>query len=349
MKIAIIGDKSRYQFFRYFIDEKYIGYKELFYTEKVSERDVFMTSNIKEKGENIYISKKLPLNTLVFFPKEYSEDSYGQQDKIVIFDEFPYVTEENLLKLKNIIETGNYNQIEVVLIINNRERLESDISTEEMALKEAETIYKRKNIKVSKYKFGEIPTFLFSSIDSIQNNNQLKPLLNDLKFVSEIFSTSYELMYEESELNKNLSNPEFINSFFEYNRNIIGKNIWRYYFEKIFNYFWKDNSSKIDNFYIKFYEMNLKNFCIWDISVDIEELKIEIRKLFMNKLYFPKEYIFNGDKPEYEELLNKLAKDLVNFKKELIKFFTEDIKQYLKQRIEKNINKLEALLNECSN
>lgn len=349
MKIVIIGDKSRYQFFRDFIDEKYTGYKEPFYTERISERDVFMTSNIKEKGENIYISKKLPLNTLVFFPKEYSEGLYGQQDKIVIFDEFPYVTEENLLKLKNIIETGNYNQIEVVLIINNRERLESDISTEEMALKEAETIYKRKNIKVSKYKFGESPTFLFSSIDSIQNNNQLKPLLNDLKFVSQIFSTSYELMYEESELNKNLSNPEFINSFFEYNRNIIGKNIWRYYFEKIFNYFWKDNSSKIDDFYIKFYEMNLKNFCIWDISVDIEELKIEIRKLFMNKLYFPKEYIFYGDKPEYEKLLNKLAKDFVNLKKELINFFTNDIKQYLKQRIEKNINKLEALLNECSN
>lgn len=349
MKIVIIGDKSRYQFFRYFIDEKYIGYKELFYTERISERDIFMTSNIEEKGENIYISNKLPLNTLVFFPKEYSEVLYGQQDKIVIFDEFPYVTEENLLKLKNIIETGNYNQIEVVLIINNRERLESDISTEEMALKEAETIYKRKNIKVSKYKFGEIPTFLFSSIDSIQNNNQLKSLLNDLKFVSEIFSTSYELMYEESELNKNLSNPEFINSFFEYNRNIIGKNIWRYYFEKIFNYFWKDNSSKIDDFYIKFYEMNLKSFCIWDISIDIEELKMEIRKLFMNKLYFPKEYIFYGDKPEYEELLNKLAKDLVNFKKELINFFTEDIKQYLKQRIEKNINKLEALLDECGN
>lgn len=351
MRVVITGDKSRYQFFRYFLDKKYIENKELFYTEKVSEKNIFMTSDINKRGENIYISKKLPLNTLLFFPKEYQEEIYAPQDKIILFDEFPYATKENILKLDKIIKIGNYKQLEVVLIINDREKLDTDITTEETALKAAENIYKKKKIKVSKYKFGEIPVFLFSSISSVQNNNRnkLKGILNDLKFIIETFDMNYELFYEESELNKKLSNPAFINNFFEYNKNINGKNIWQYYFEKIFNYFWDDNNSIGDKFCITFYKITLNSSYIWDISYDIENLKIDIRKFFMNKIYFSKEKVFFGDKNEYDILLNNIAKDLINFKQELINFFSKDVKKYLKQRIEKNIDKLEGLVNDSNN
>ena len=66
------GDKSRYHFFRSIVDLNKSKNQESFFTERLGEREVFLTSDLSKAKDDIFYSPRVPLNTELFFPSEFS-------------------------------------------------------------------------------------------------------------------------------------------------------------------------------------------------------------------------------------------------------------------------------------
>ena len=151
MRIIVAGDKSRYQFFRDIINVDVSQMREEFYTENLGRRTVYLTSDKNQVNNDVVLfSDKVPLNTVLCFPEEFLDvpTICEMEDRVVLFDEFPYATEKKLERAQKLSDFGVADQLQVILIINNRIGLQSDLSTVEMALEEAEKLYQKSNISV---------------------------------------------------------------------------------------------------------------------------------------------------------------------------------------------------------
>lgn len=344
MRLVITGDKSRYQFFRYVV-EKQMNSQERFHTENLEEMDVFVTSDKEKVVGNTFYSDKVPLNTTLFFPSEYKKlIEYNFSDRIIIFDEFPYGTEEEVVSLEEIIQSGNYGQLEVVLFQNDRSVLDSDISTDKMAIEEAEERYRNKSINVRRYRIGDVPEFLFWSQDVNRESEKsvFTSVLQNAYMCIDTFDSCYDLQYI-LDISIRVEDPMVLDSFFEYSNQLNGKNVWHIFYIKAFNYYFENNTS-IEEFYINIYKTNISDFGIWDIEKDIIDLRKCVRTLFALKIESGDKLIYKGGKDDYDNFINCNKSEMINFKKNIINFFATEIKILLKQRIAKNIKKMEELL-----
>ena len=163
MRLIVLGDKSRYQFLRKIIDDENMNLK----TEILSKKDIEIVSekidNIDNLNEKVvYLSKKLPLYTTLFFPSEINTSSkYETNDKILFFDEFPYRTAIGMENIKNILEKNPEIDFEIILIKNNRKNLQSDLSNEEEAIRTAIKEYYLEKFRVRVVNFEDNYNFLF--------------------------------------------------------------------------------------------------------------------------------------------------------------------------------------------
>ena len=76
----------------------------------------------------------LPLTTEIVFPSEIECNKYAcdMDDKVILFEEFPFGKQSNSEDLDLYAKRIGAGLCEVVLVLNDRKFMDSDISTEEM-------------------------------------------------------------------------------------------------------------------------------------------------------------------------------------------------------------------------
>lgn len=340
MRIIVAGDKSRYQFFRDIINVDVSQMREEFYTENLGGRTVYLTSDKNQVNNDVVLfSDKVPLNTVLCFPEEFLDvpTICEMEDRVVLFDEFPYATEKKLERAQKISDFGVADQLQVILIINNRIGLQSDLSTVEMALEEAERLYQKSNISVYRYHIGDRPEFLFWSVGLCCTNGRRileKSILEAQKDVEQ-FESFYDLMYT-TDLSVWIEDPAFLNNIFKYDSIMREKDIFEVYYSRIYDLFQK--KSEFEDFYVSLYTDSVINFCVWDLSCDIEDLKISVNDFLKEQLRRKENLMFNGDEREYESFLNENRAEIIDFRKAIVRFFSDDLKFFLKKRLQKNID-----------
>lgn len=345
-KIIVTGDKSRYQFLRSITERENIHITDFFFTENMEKEDIILTSAKDEKGENIYFSSKVPLNTRLIFPKEFSEESkyYVLYGKILYFDEFPFATDEEFTRFETMLQCNP--KMEIVLFENSREALDSDVTTEEMALKEAMERYRSRNVRVTRYSPGEALDFLYCSVrpDNPGYDTSFRFLLKEARRMMLTFDSMYEWKYE-CHLSEFVEDIRRLNILFRYDRRLRNQNVWEFFCRKALQIYWK-NTDKTDIFVKDVYTRNIEYISVWNIKEDVEDLKKCVRQFFWAKLMPSETLIYTGEEEEYGIFMNRNLKKTLAFKNKLINFFREDLKKYIKDRILRDMERMEKILNE---
>lgn len=348
MRVVTVGDKSRYQFFRSLVEGG--NSSSSFKTEVLGQQSIEVVFE-QEAGSDIpqCCSNKLPLHTSVLFPKEGTlfDCKLSINDRVLIFDEFPYRTEEEMNLIERIQE--NYSGICcIVLFRNNRKALDSDISSEEDAFKEALEYYKSRNFNVFLYEQGNPFDFLFWGSDQTlfpQKSNLLR-LLADVKTdIEYTFELEYELSYISS-VEGLVSNPAILNSFVEYKKSFDKKNVMNIYGKNALNYIMVQNHNKVLEFVKKIYFKYIGNICTWDFEKDCTMLMNNITNDFKQKLNKNASLVFRGTEENYLMFVNENQKSIISFKNTIIEFFKTDLCRLIDKYMKMRIKRLEELLDE---
>lgn len=351
MRVVISGDKSRYHFFRSIVEINKSKNEEVFFTEKLGEKEVFLRPDLKKIGENVFFSSKIPLNTELYFPPEYVDlmEAIHSEDKVILFDEFPYATDSDIEQLNDILQIGIVNQISVVLFKNDRNTLETDISTEDMALDDAEQCYKNKNVTVFRYSIKDIPFFLLWNNIAVNNVPQdaYHAKLRLAKSELEIFDSFYDFMLncsdEQGQCLSNLIDFDVLARFCEYDCKIEGNNVWEIYHDKAFQYYWGNNHN-IEKFCKRIYKSAIDDICVWDFEKDFNKLDEEIKINFNDLVKTFTPVRFKDTKENYDIFLNINQSAVLKFKIQIQKFFTSKMRDIIKNRAQRNIQRMEALM-----
>ncbi|WP_026511924.1 hypothetical protein [Butyrivibrio sp. LC3010] len=350
MRIVMLGDKSRYHFFRSIVDLDMSNNQESIFTERLGEREVFMTSDYGKTKDGFFYSPRIPLNTELFFPPELSSiiDLIKDDDKVIWFDEFPYTTDGDIERLKEIISAGKSNQIVIVLFSNARARLVTDISTDDMALEDAISRYSQFNLSIYKYTLNELPYFLLWQNDSDGSGLErtFPSMVKTVTWNLEVFDSSYEYMmdFPGESGNSIASFIEFdiLARFCDYDQKLNKNSIWKIYHEKAYNYYWKNNYEVLH--FCKFiYKDAIEPVCVWDFEQDFECLYFSITESFKQIIADMKSLKFKGEKADYDEFLKNNQERIVNYKTRIQHFFREEMREIIKARIRRNLCKLEGL------
>lgn len=343
MRIVIIGDRSRYQFLRYLVKLS----KDAMYTEDIWNEEIYVSSKNTDI-KNTLFSPLIPLNSTLLFPKEYDNDIlFDENDKILYFNEFPYNREEDIEKLQEIISSDKKGQFQVILVKNQREGMDTDISTDDMAIESAERILKEMNVSYCKYEMFQIPYFLFWKLEKGQyfENYKFRPLLDQAKNDLAIFDSLYDWSYDLN-IATMLDDPSIRKNIFRYDSSLQNKNVWQIYRFRSYKSFLKNNVV-IEQFYLELYKNTVCSIAIWDIKKDIAKLKKNIKTEFDQKFNALNEISFSGDEVEYDSFLNR-NRIIITLNNLLITFFKEDLKKIIKLRIYRDIERMEELINECN-
>lgn len=351
MRLIVLGDKSRYQFLRKIIDDENMNLQ----TEVLSEKDLEIVSekvnnvdNLNEKV--IYLSKKLPLYTTLFFPSEINMSSkYEANDKILFFDEFPYRTAIGMENIKNIFKKNPEIDFEIILIKNNRKNFQSDLSNEEEAIEIAVKEYYLEKFRVKVVNFEDNYDFLFWNFEGfIKNSNIFINNLKELKNNIEIF---FEIEYEMEciQIDEKLS-EQLLDSFVKYKESFVNKNDIMYSLKKnVSDYFFKSdyNYKQFFRFSEELYLKYIDNICIWNKEKDLKKLKSEFENRMEYFIEVPIIIGFSGTTEEdYIYFYNNHKKEMIEFKNKIKNFFRKELCKLIKSYIENKIERMENLLNE---
>lgn len=349
MRIIILGDKSRYQFFRYLVDFSELNKKDSFFTEQLCQNDVFIVSDISLKKDNCFFSPMLPLNTMLFFPKEFEEfEDYTKDDKIIFFDEFPYNTSDYLEKLYDIKTNGSFNQLEVVLFQNYREGLTTDISTNSMALDDARDKLISSGVCFCEYKIGDCMDFLFWRFNNekVNEKNVVQPLIDAVKTELATFDSSYDYLCETT-IGPIIKDPTVWKNIIRFDNSLVGKNLWEKYGDRAYDGL-INNNNEIQQFYINIYKYAVMSMIVWDSDKDIQVLNSIVKKEFLSMFNDGTKLYYYGNRDKYEEFINN-HKEVLLGQNLIVDFFYEYLKEIIKNRICILVNKMEELLNGYNN
>lgn len=344
------GDKSRYHFFRSIVDLSKSNNQENFFTERLGEREVFLTSNLKRINDDFFYSPKVPLNTDLYFPSEFEDiiDVIKNGDKIVWFDEFPYATDRDIEKIKEVLDSGKGEKIVIVLFQNYREKLETDISTDDMALEEAEFRYSQLNLSIYKFVPDTFPRFLLweNNIENSIIDGIFHSKMKMIEFGLEVFDSSYEFMFdmigEDGKSISSLIDYDVLAGFCEYTQKLSKNNVWDIYHEKACKFYWYNNFI-VKDFCRFIYKDSIDLICVWDFEKDFERLYEIVVEEFKHISGEMQSLVYDGIKSDYEEFLKENQEEIIAYKMKIQQFFREHLKELIKARIKRNLKKLEAL------
>lgn len=348
MRVIITGDKSRYQFLRFLVNDNNVRINDNLYTERMNDIDVFVSSDKTINEACTYYSSIVPLNTLLYFPREYGADfSFQEDDKILFFNEFPYNRKEDMESLDDIVNSGKCGQISVVLVCNDRTGICTDISSDDLAILSAQKALDDMGISHYEYTMGEMPGFLYWKIAKQENyeKNLLLPLLQKTKYEMEVFDSAYDLMYE-LDIAMIVDDPTVRKVILNYDSSLNNKNVWTEYANRSVRCLIKGEKS-VKDFYIGLYKNTVSAISVWDINKDLVRLADMAERALRGKFRKYKKLIFRGNEDDYESFLND-NKVIYLLSQGIIGFFKEDLKDLLKKRITKDIEIMEGLLDECN-
>lgn len=353
IRIVIAGDKSRYQFFRNIVEKRQSDGLEDFFSERLGDKDLVVTSDKKKVGQdkNCFYSRYLPLHTELLFPREYAELSEvcEEDDRLLLFEGYPYGTEMTSEKLHHVVYAKKTKQIEVVLFKTGKDALESDISTEEMALKDAEKMYKKRKISVCQYSENEIPLFLIweNELDPGEIFQSYREKLDRARENLEYFQSMYLWEFEQSDGGepsvKECIDFDVLAKFFAYDDDIREKNVWQFYYLKSYRYYWQ-NHDVIRKFCKKMYWLLIQDICIWNFETDFNELCEKMKKSYENQFQKSLPIIYKYQKNEYDGFLNDNESKILDFKNKIQNYFQCEMEKIIKQRAESKIKKMEEIV-----
>jgi hypothetical protein len=349
MRIIVIGDNSRYQFLRQLVNMEDVDSRN-FRSEYLQTMDVILCCDKKEKLEGLYYSNKIPLNTRIYFPSYYkkrafsSEFNINDSDKVIYFNEFPYLTDKCREELEKLKEGEKYSQLRVILLLNDRKFIDNDVTTQEDAVHEAMEAYKKMNIACTIYKPSDKPSFLLWDFDMEQGKDSKKYrcLLENARKKLDEFDSDYDLSYE-LELEDLVNDPNIrTDNIFSYS-GLNEANVWDSFDSRAVGFFMKNPT--VVNFYSEIYKKYIRNICVWDMERDLSDLQKTVNKEFVEKIKMHNSLVYRGTELEYSQFLNNHRDETIEFSKRIIDFFGKELRNIIKLRTEKNIMKMEVFIN----
>ena len=349
MKIIVIGDESRYQFLRKLMEKGNIPIN----LEIVKEKGCTVTWNIENVSENVYYSSQVPLYTEVEFPtiERINQESISYKDaKLLIFDEQPYQTEGDVKLLNKYRYKGL--SCEIILVLNNRKAMDSDVSSEQDGADKALEYYQNRGFRVHKYVMGE--AFDFFLYEDYQENNAYRYFKEKLKEMEEeaceMILSMYELKLKEYDLNKYISSdPAPWNKFFPYYKNI--SDIVIYSTQNAFHTLMKKENEKFtqiyEDLYKELYKSNKLNIECWNLKKDKEILYQKLVQSYRQKFKGMVQLSFKGDELEYTKWMTDEGnkKIIIEIKNKLGEFIEKDAGDIIRKYMLDRINRMEEVLN----
>lgn len=347
MRIVIIGDKSRYQFLRHLVSSTQNDLQ----TEYLLKNSITVLNSSKGNEENVFYSHCIPLGVSLYFPSDdeinFDLISYSHLDKILIFDEFPYRTASEVESL----EKNFYQALEcqVVIVVNKRVGISTDLDSEENEAKKAQQIYEENNISTCIYDFGKIPDFLFYKYNrNEQTSTQLRQtldhvrdsVLNDFKDLFDIYLSK---SMEDSIITISLS------KFFEYridDEDELRHNALMCFINHAFDEYLGSRKTPFVKFYESLYRQQIAPICYWNLEVDLKRLYERVVQKFCATFYNVNILHFEGDELDFYSWKHKNKESINEIQKKINYFLHEDIRELLYDYLVEKIGKVESLLNE---
>lgn len=346
MYYMVLGDKSRYQFLRGIIETGYNS-RNYFSDVKLGENDICISSD-KCEEDMVYYSRKIPLNTKLFFPNAYGElskeyEDYKKYDKIIVFDEFPYATSDIIKDVDTLIKLVGNVKLLVVIFRNGIEGLKSDVSTEDDAFLNAKRIYESKEICIHSYSPNESAGFLFRTIKNIDNcgftiMQEIVKVRGNLITLDSFF----DLIFEE--YMKSYIDIDILNRFIKLSNIKNRENIWEIYSKTAYDYYWIKNEHEIRKYYLMLYAKVVAGLRIWNTENDEDKLLDILKSEFLKQFDDFDEVIFNKNMDLNELFLKAHEQEIIRFKEKIIYYFKNEAKNIIKQYVVELMDKIERLL-----
>ena len=317
--------------------------------EIVKEKGCTVTWNIENVSENVYYSSQLPLYTEVEFPtiERINQESISYKDaKLLIFDEQPYQTEGEVKLLNKYRYKGL--SCEIILVLNNRKAMDSDVSSEQDGADKALEYYQNRGFIVHKYVMGE--AFDFFLYEDYQENNAYRYFKEKLKEMEEeaceMILNMYGLKLAEYDLNEYISNPACMNKFFPYYKNI--SDIVIYSTQNAFYTLMKKENEKFTQIYEDFYkalyeDSKLKMKC-WDLKKDKDILYQKLEQSYRQKFKGRVHLSFKGDELEYKKWITDNKDIIIEIKSKLGEFIEKDAGDIIRKYMLDRLNRMEEVL-----
>lgn len=344
--IFVLGDKSRFSFLREILKESDKD-NENFKKNILGKKDIKIVSDnfLADKAENCLVAETLPFNTSLFFPatNETSDLDVSFRDRIILFDEFPFRTAEEIENIKNLKDKN----ITVVLYDIQRQNLVSDVTNMRDALEDALKKYQKENINVEIRQYGESFDFLFSKcfMPTDFSPNIRKKIASKKSELDFLFNVEYEVEYVNSVKSEIEDSPVVLDSIVKFEKHMKG-NLSKVYYSKAKNYFIDKNFGKYFSFVFKLYKNEMNDFCdIIDKSHEAS-LKKKIISEFESTIKIKEKLYFSGaGEKEYIFFLNENNEAIIKFKNQIKIFFSKKLYLLVKDFMIAQLTKMEEILN----
>lgn len=342
-----MGDKSRYQFLRQLVSSTQNNLQ----TEYLLKNSITVSNNSKGNVENVFYSHCIPLGVSLYFPSDdeinFDLISYSHLDKILIFDEFPYRTASEVESLeKNFYQAF---ECQVVIVINKRVGISTDLDSEENEAKKAQQLYEENNIPACIYDFDKKTDFLFYKYN--QNEQISTHLRQTLDHVRDSVLNDFKDLFDIY-LSKSMEDPIStisFSKFFEYridDEDELRHNALLCFINHAFDEYLGSRKTMFVKFYESLYSQQIAPICYWNLEVDLNKLYEKVVQKFCVKFYVVDVLHFEGDELEFYSWKNRNKESINEIQKKINYFVHDDIRELLYDYLVEKIGKVESLLNE---
>lgn len=344
MDIYIVGQLAKFQFLKEFtVNTKWENQSVSYF----SAEDVLISweeRQVLEHGLQIH-SKQIPVGTNLYFPQKAPDFYPSTCGKILVFDEIPFASQSLLEEIESISSKNPFIPVELVLYENHRSALESDISTELDALKEAAVFYQRKEYKTCHYTWGSEKLFLlFHGRPQKQRlKQQALEKIHDLEEDLCFFSSEYDAMYEDYLKDEFCENPSFLNNLTRYEPSLRNQNLVFVYCQRVDSHL-SSHQGIFDSMTETYCDM-MSDYAPWDLKQDGADLGVSLKKYLMNSLMTQSaSAVFTGvSSLDYLNYLMETKIDL-QFKQAYISFFRDKGKELMLNHATTKIHSIRGLL-----
>ncbi len=355
MKIYVMGDKSRYQYLQRLLKEFPI--QQVFKNTGAVERQdisIVHAPTTKEDSQSLQ-SHRIPLHTRVTIagdsqePRNFSMEGMDSYDKILILDEFPYRTDAELERTGRLSRDYRVRDYEVILIRKEGQSLKSDISSADDAMEQAQRDYEAEGHPVKTYSISSKEN-IFNYYPSGIKGGWKKIFQKRLQAAKDRLMVEFEqvfLLNYGFELKTDLEDSKRLDSYIQYAR-VRGRELRETFIVGFMHDFFRETalSMVLKKFIRSMYLNFTKEIPVWDREKDIDRFFSEVGISFSQKLYVGRRLPFSGDEADYIIFKNQNSQRILDMKNCAISFFSDELKEIMRRRILKRIERLEEILDE---
>lgn len=348
VNILVYGDRSRYSFLSELVSELTIP------SHRMDDENIIVAQVGTRKSSAIFpkaielTSAQLPLATNVFFPSD-SCDIGKCADKfssILFFEEFEFLKASSLQKLEDLEEIGQL-ALTIVLYIPPRRFLDTDISTYDDAIENAQKYYSNLGYSVLLYKpLDNLFHFLLKPTGRYSNFYR-KKMLNKIAEKRDLLhddiglQLDYELAFEENRCSLNAQDNKFIIQYDE--ETFKRASLEKIYFERAKKLIFEQQRHRFINPLLNIYKEFMKDIAFGNLNIDAEVLEDIVEKSFSSSTLNKKNTFFHGTYLEYETNREK-NHIITEFLARVNRFIQFDLCNEIIKYADIRLNRLERLV-----